>query len=61
MCAVYTTANATIGFNKENLHIWNVKKHALFTLQQKMKFGICKQFENFGSTIFFGFCNLVCT
>lgn len=37
MCAVYTIANGTIGFNKENLHIWNLKKHAMLALQQKIK------------------------
>lgn len=37
MCAIYTIANATVGFNKDNLHIWNLKKHALLALQRKMK------------------------
>lgn len=37
MCAVYTIANATVGFNKDNLHIWDLNKNALLALQRKMK------------------------
>ena len=55
-----------MGLASQPLKIQEIKKaawakflhRALFTLQLKMEFGVCKKFENFSSPIFY-FCNLV--
>ena len=55
-----------MGLASQPLEIQEIKKaawtkflhRALFTLQLKMEFGVCKKFGNFSSPIFY-FCNLV--